>query len=80
VYDLVILAPAFLLLTDWSIDHSASRSVPALGLLLYLAYVLPLVGPLAEWTHVQLSVICFLGVLYYVLIIGMREATLETAR
>lgn len=80
VYDLVILAPAFLLLADWSIEHPASRSVPALRLLLYLAYVLPLVGPLAEWTHVQLSVLCFFGVLYYLLIISMREATFETAR
>jgi hypothetical protein len=54
VYDLVILAPAFLLLADWAIaNRSLGRTV---GSLLYLCYALPLLGPLAQWTHVQLSV------------------------
>jgi hypothetical protein len=53
VYDLVILAPAFLLLSDWIVTHPAT---PQFKPLLYLAFVLPLIGPLARWTHLQLSV------------------------
>ncbi len=57
VYDLVILAPAFLLLADWLIGRPATPPTRTLGTLLYLAYMLPLVGPIAWWTHIQLSVI-----------------------
>jgi hypothetical protein len=54
VYDLVILSPAFLLLADWMRDERfyARR----LGPLLYACYILPLLGPLARWTHVQVSI------------------------
>ncbi len=54
VYDLVILAPALLWIGDWLQTHVARR----IGWLLYLSYVLPFAGPMARWTHVQLSVIC----------------------
>lgn len=68
VYDLLMLAPAFLMLVDWSLDRdSATRS--AMSVLLYLSFVLPLAGPLSRWTHLQLSVIAFaavLGLLYRV--------------
>jgi Glycosyltransferase family 87 len=68
VYDLVILAPAFLLLADWLIGKHAMPSTGAptlaLGTLLYLIYTLPLVGPFARWTHVQLSVIAMTATLY----------------
>lgn len=57
VYDLVILAPAILLLADWLIAYSSSRPIARAGTLLYLVYTLPLLGPLTRWTHVQLSVI-----------------------
>jgi hypothetical protein len=61
VYDLVILAPAFLLLCDWLIGQKPTPAVSAsslgLGTLLFLTYTLPLLGPFARWTHVQLSVI-----------------------
>lgn len=67
VYDLVILAPAFLWIADWL----QPRRVPSVGWLLYLSYILPFAliflislasiipfaGPLSRWTHVQLSVI-----------------------
>ncbi|MFZ0201195.1 MAG: glycosyltransferase family 87 protein [Candidatus Sulfotelmatobacter sp.] len=56
VYDLAILAPVFLLLSDWIIAQPNHPAHPALKLLLYFAFVLPLLGPLARWTHVQLSV------------------------
>jgi alpha-1,2-mannosyltransferase len=54
VYDLVILAPAFLLLGEWAMQHAQAD---ALRLFLYLAFALPLLAPLAKFTHVQLSVI-----------------------
>lgn len=56
VYDLLILAPAFLLTADWLMTHVEDPRTRWLGILLYLAYALPLVGPLAQWTHLQLSV------------------------
>jgi hypothetical protein len=63
VYDLLILAPAFLLLANWILDHG---SAPApLAMILYLCYVLPLIGPLSHYTHVQLSVLAFLALLYW---------------
>jgi alpha-1,2-mannosyltransferase len=70
VYDLVILAPAFLLLSDWLIGQEtapgAAASTLALGTLLYLTYVLPLVGPFARWTHVQLSVLAMAATVWII--------------
>jgi len=64
VYDLVILAPAFLLLADWLVGQSPNSVTRRLATVLYLVFVLPLLGPLARWTHVQLSVIAMAAVLY----------------
>jgi alpha-1,2-mannosyltransferase len=57
VYDLVILAPALLLLADWLLAHRPLTQSGGMGTLLYLVYMLPLLGFLARWTHVQFSVI-----------------------
>jgi len=54
VYDLVILAPAFL----WIADALAADPSPRLAWLLYLSFLLPFAGPLAIYTHLQVSVIC----------------------
>src|SRR5208283_4917894 len=54
VYDLVILAPTFLWIADWL----ATRAVHRIAWLLYLSFLLPYAGPLARWTHLQLSVPC----------------------
>ena len=62
IYDLLVLAPAFLLLVDWMLRAQPASS-PTLHVLLYLSYVLPLFGPLSRWTHVQLSVLAFAGLL-----------------
>ena len=75
VYDLVILAPAFLLLSDWIVTQPDHPAVPQLKLLLYLAFVLPLLGPLARWTHLQLSVPVMAALLYG--ICCMESGTLE---
>ena len=59
VYDLVILAPAFLLLAD--------QALPSSGWLIYACYPLFLLGPLTKFTHLQLSVpamFCLLWVCY----------------
>ena len=64
VYDLVVLAPAILLLADWLIDQPPTPSANTMGTILYLVYALPLVGPLALWTHVQLSVIAMAIIIY----------------
>jgi len=66
VYDLVILTPAFLLLSDWVVAQHEDRITTTLKLLLYLAFALPLLGPLAHWTHVQLSVLV-MAILSYVM-------------
>jgi Glycosyltransferase family 87 len=61
VYDLVILTPALLLLADWLVAQPLTPSTRWLGTLLYLVYMLPLLGPFTRWTHVQLSVIAMVG-------------------
>jgi alpha-1,2-mannosyltransferase len=65
VYDLVILAPAILLLADWILGRSNDLSL-RLGTVLYLVYALPLLGPLTRWTHVQLSVIAMAAGVYLI--------------
>jgi len=57
VYDLVMLAPALLLLADWLVGQPAVSLTHQVGTSLYLVYMLPLLGPLTRWAHIQLSVI-----------------------
>ena len=64
VYDLVILAPAFLLLADWIVSQPNDSTTRHFKLLLYLAFALPLLGPLTRWTHFQLSVPVMSALLY----------------
>lgn len=65
VYDLVILAPAFLLLADWTVTNNRPWA-PLFGMLLYLGYALPLFGPLSIWTHLQLSVPAMAAILWMI--------------
>jgi hypothetical protein len=75
IYDLLALAPVFLLLTE----HIASRAEPEnaaqLRVLLYLAFLSPLFFPLARFTHIQLSIIVFVC-LFWTL---FRERTCPSA-
>jgi hypothetical protein len=64
VYDLLILAPALLLLVDWTLTNPLPPSSASLKSLVYLAFVLPLFGPLSHWTHLQLSVPAFTALLW----------------
>ncbi len=75
VYDLVVLAPVFLLLSDWVVIQPDDSTTSQVKLLLYLAFALPLLGPLARWTHLQLTVPVMLAILYVVSQLG--EASVE---
>jgi len=76
IYDLLALAPALLLLVDWSLNNSHHLARPALDVLLYLAFLLPLFGPLARWTHLQLSVIVFAALLWTLRRMQISEVTM----
>jgi hypothetical protein len=54
-YELVVIAPAFVLTAAWS-ECLEARRRRRFRALLYAAYVVPLAGPLAAVTHVQASV------------------------
>jgi hypothetical protein len=73
VYDLVILAPAFLLLSDWIVTHPDHPASSRFKLLLYLAFLLPLIGPLTHWTHLQLSVPVMAALLFGVWNLGRKS-------
>lgn len=62
VYDLLALVPVLLLGADWAIAHKSKSSL--FSMLLYLAFILPLFGPLSKGTHIQLSVIVFVALLW----------------
>ncbi|HEY6769541.1 MAG TPA: glycosyltransferase family 87 protein [Candidatus Sulfotelmatobacter sp.] len=66
VYDLVILAPMFLLLSNCILTQERCSSAPQIKPLLYLIFVAPLIGPLARWTHLQVSVV-LMSLLVYVI-------------
>jgi hypothetical protein len=64
IYDLLALAPMFLLLANWSIENAKGAEAPTIRVLLYLAFLLPLFGLLSRWTHLQLSVIVFAALIW----------------
>lgn len=66
VYDLLILSPALLLIADWSVANWQDSAMHAIGLLLYLCYVLALIGPLSRWTHFQISIPALFALLWLV--------------
>jgi arabinofuranan 3-O-arabinosyltransferase len=61
VYDLVVLAVPLLLVADWSVGSASNLWAGKTGVLLYLMFILPLLGPLTLWTHLQLSVPIFVA-------------------
>jgi alpha-1,2-mannosyltransferase len=75
IYDLLALLPALLLLADWSLNHAQHPCTPALRCLLYLAFVLPLFGPVSRWTHIQLSVPAFVALLWLLWRVSRRPDT-----
>jgi len=77
VYDLVIVAPAWLLIADWAVCHPSHPAAPRVQQLLYFSYVLPLAGVAARYTHVQLSVVAMSGLAWA---LGSVALTPFTAR
>ncbi|MGB7600413.1 MAG: glycosyltransferase family 87 protein [Candidatus Sulfotelmatobacter sp.] len=75
VYDLVILAPAFLLLSDWLIMR-IDANTSLLKILLYLTFALPLLGPLARWTHFQFSVPVMAALFYGIWTTGGKSISI----
>jgi hypothetical protein len=57
VYDLVVLAPVWIWLTDWYLAHP--RLPRTIGHTLYVGFLAPLLAVLTAVTRLQLSVLCF---------------------
>jgi hypothetical protein len=74
IYDLVVLAPVFLVLADWlrTRDHRFDRRQMTRPLI--ASFLLPLTGPLTAWTHVQLSVLAMVW-LFVVIARRSRDVT-----
>lgn len=64
VYDLVILAPALIILANWSLSHPEHPMSPSMKILLVAAWLAPAVGFLADVTQLQLSVLVFVALFY----------------
>jgi len=73
IYDLLALAPALLLLADWAITHASHASAPAVRVGVYLAFLLTMFGPVARWTHLQLSVVVFAAILVILFRAGSNQ-------
>jgi Glycosyltransferase family 87 len=73
VYDLVVLVPVFFVIANWALENPANEWSQGVRPLLYLSFILPLFGPLTIWTHVQLSVIAFAGLLMVVRVISQAQ-------
>jgi hypothetical protein len=63
IYDLLALAPGLLLMADWAATHVQHPWIAELRVLLYLSFLLPLLGPISRWTHIQFSVLAFSALL-----------------
>ncbi len=68
-YDLVVLAPAFLLIGDRILGNGAAERLGVIKWLIYLSYALPLFGPAIRDLHVQAAVPVFF-LLFLVLVPG----------
>jgi len=73
VYDLVILAPAFLLLSDWALAHPAAQQSPRLQILIYSCFVLFLLGPIVRLIHFQFSVVAMTAMI--IILYRLRESS-----
>jgi hypothetical protein len=72
VYDMVILAPAFLLLADWLMARPQDVFGRRMAFILYFAYLSPLLGPLSQWVRLQLSVVLMTAAVFMICHAGRR--------
>jgi hypothetical protein len=82
VYDLVILAPAMLMVGDWAVSHQEDARAKPVQRLLYYSYALPLAGAATQFTHVQASVIAMSALSWVLASIAFRyqETPLATSQ
>ncbi|MBV8891407.1 MAG: DUF2029 domain-containing protein [Acidobacteria bacterium] len=73
IYDLVIFAPALLLLADWAFSHQHAETTGSIWVIIYSCYALPLLGPVAKVTRVQISVIAF-AILLWLLYTASKQS------
>jgi hypothetical protein len=78
VYDLVVIGPALLLLTDWTVQHAHASATVTVQRMLYFAYALPLAGSVAAFTHIQFSVVA-IGALLAIVTLTVRRAPAAAA-
>jgi len=82
VYDLVILAPALLMVGDWAMGHQDDARAKRVQQLLYYSYALPLAGAVAQFTRIQASVIAMSALSWVLASIAFRsqETPLATSQ
>ena len=78
-YDLVVLAPAFLLIGDWILGNSAADDLRKTNWLLYLSYALPLFGPIIRDLHVQAAVPVFFLLLAALVAHSSKRISVESS-
>jgi hypothetical protein len=79
VYDLVILAPAFILITDWTLRNPRDVLAKPMQQALYFSYALPLFGVTAPFTHVQPSVVAMCALSGMLGVVARRRRIGDTA-
>ena len=72
VYDLVILAPALLMVGDWALGHPDDARTKPVQRLMYYSYALPLAAAATQFTHIQASVIAMSALSWVVASIAFR--------
>jgi len=75
VYDLLVLAPPLLLMSDWTLGARSHPSFDSVRILLYLAYLLPLLGPLTLLTRLQLSVPVFVALQWTIFVLLRKNGS-----
>jgi hypothetical protein len=82
VYDLVILAPALLMIGDWALGHPDDARTKPVQRLMYYSYALPLAGAATQFTHIQASVIAMSALSWVLASIAFRyqETPLATSQ
>lgn len=75
VYDLLVLAPAFIVLVEWALEFGAREASATVLVMVYFSCMLPLIGPLSRWTRLQLSVLALAGVQWLLWKIVQGDAT-----
>jgi hypothetical protein len=78
VYDLVVLAPVWVWLVDWYL--SRTDLPPAMGRVLYVGFLAPLLTVVSRATHVQISVLCFSALLAWLWRYGCVATTTAPQR